>query len=527
MLPSPVVHSSRRFPQPRTPFIGRSIATSDVLSLLMEASRSVVTITGPGGVGKTRLALRIGAIARDHFRDGAIMVPLAPARGEGAVLRAVGQALGLHETRDVLLLDRVVDELGSLDVLLLLDNFEHLLRDAPDVERLVQELPALRLLVTSQAPLNVSGEQVYTLAPLDLPLAPDGKLDCLDDVESVNLFVDRARAVQPDFALTPDNAADVAEICRRLDGLPLAIELAAARIGILPPGALRERLSSSFFETLRRGQDGLPERHRALDATIGWSFELLDAAEQELIQRLAVFAGGFPLSAVETIRDGMEHHDRDGVELLSSLVEKNLVRLLGAVDGEPRYAMLETIRLFSRDRLRAEGHEEDARRRHARWCLTRIAQSPVGLGQVEHSAWVESITAEHENIRAALGWSVANEPELALELSNALWLFWYVQGYLVEGQRWMEQAVGAAIHAPPELKALALNNLGNLQYELGQLDRAERAYTESKALREAARDEVGVADILNNLGMLATARGDTARAHRVLMQSLERAPEIG
>lgn len=521
MLPSTMVRRSRRLPEPLSPLVGRTSAIATVLSLLTAPDRSIVTITGPGGVGKTRLALRVGAIAREHFRDGVIFVPLASGRGEDAVLGAIGQALDLHETADLPLFDRIVDDLASLEILLLLDNFEHLLFEAEIVDRLVRSLPALHVLLTSQTRLNLSAERIYSLSPLDLPPPGERSIDQLAAAESVQLFLDRARAVEPEFELTDGNVTNVVEICRMLDGLPLAIELAAARIGILPPDALRTRLSTSFFDTLRRGNRDLPDRHRALDAAIGWSFDLLSDSEQELLQRLSVFAGGFPLPAVEAAWTAMGRANGDGIEVLSSLAEKNLLRLLGTVAGEPRYLMLETIRLFARDELRAAGREDDACRAHARWCLTRAGQPDAGLDHDAHAAWLDRLSAEHENFRAALGWSVANDAGIALRLANSLWLFWYVQGHMVEGRRWMQRAVDAGADADPEAQALALNNLGNLEYELGELHRAEEAYTRSRAMWEAAGDEVGVADILNNLGMLATARGDTVTALEVLLKSLE------
>lgn len=510
----------QRVMEPRTRLIGRADHVSTLLSTLTTADRPIVTITGPGGVGKTRLALRLASAAREHFRDGVIFVPLAPVRGAGAVLRALAQALELREEPGGPLDDAVIDALRDLDALVILDNFEHVLADASSVDHLTQAVPSLRVLVTSQTRLDLASERVYALEPLTVPPPSGWDLDQLEDVEAVQLFIDRARSLQPGFTLTSDNAPHVVEICRSLDGLPLAIELAAARVNVLPIRALRDRISGSLFETLRSGRPDIAERHQALHATISWSYGLLPTPEQALLQRLSVFDGGFPLSAAAAVWAPPGSDDTDPEDILFSLVEKNFVRLLGEVAGEPRYAMLQMIRLFALEQLEHSSQEEHAKASHAAWCLLRAGQTGHGLDQAEHGIWIDRLTADQDNLRTALRWSIGQDPETALRLVNALWLFWYVRGHLAEGQQWLEEAVGAGERAPPGVRALALNNLGNLRYELGELDLAGASYEESRRLWQQAGDEIGAADVLNNLGMLATSRGDLAKARALLMESL-------
>jgi predicted ATPase/DNA-binding CsgD family transcriptional regulator len=520
MLYQSAIRNPQRVLEPRTRLIGRADLVATFLSMLSAADRPVVTITGPGGVGKTRLALRLASVAREHFRDGVIFVPLAPVRGEGAVLRALAQAVDLRDDADTPLFDALVRSLRDLDILLILDNFEHVLPDAAVVDRLIQANPSVRVLVTSQSRLELESERVCVLQPLTVPPAAGWALERLEQVEAIQLFVDRARALQPEFALTPESAPHVVEICRSLDGLPLAIELAAARINVLPISTLQQRISGSLFETLRSDRPDVAERHRALHATIAWSYGLLDATGQRLLTRLSVFVGGFPLSAVGDVwRPADGEHD-DPERNLFSLVEKNFIRLLGEIAGEPRYAMLEMIRRFALERLEGSSREE-ARAVHAAWCLQLVGQPDHGLDQAAHAAWVDRLTAEQDNLRSALRWSIRHDPATALRLVNGLWLFWYVRGHLSEGRQWLMEAVRVGESATPDIRALAMNNLGNLHYELGELDLAASSYEESLRLWREAGDEVGAADVLNNLGMLATSRGDVRKARALLTESLE------
>ncbi|MFL5921075.1 MAG: ATP-binding protein [Gaiellaceae bacterium] len=404
--------------------IGRERELAEAAALLNNGLR-VLTLTGTGGAGKTRLALQLAAEVVEAFANGVFFVSLAPVRDWELVAPTVARTLGLREQPGETVLETLGDYLADKELLLVLDNFEQVLAAAPAVAGLCAGSPRLKLLVTSRTPLRLSGERTYAVPPLELP-------------ESVRLFADRAHAAALEFAVTDENEEAIAEICRRLDRLPLAIELAAPRIRSLPPEALLRRLDQRL-KLLTGGAQDLDERQRTLRATIEWSYELLPAAERELFAQLGVFVGGCRLDAAEALCDSIGIDVLDG---LQSLVEKSLLRQRPDADGEPRFWMLETIREYALELLGGAGALEDARRRHADWFLALAEHVDVESRTGDQAAWFVQLDADIANLRAALDWAEeTREGELMLRLATALWGFWATRGHIAEGTTVLEEAL--------------------------------------------------------------------------------------
>ncbi len=477
----------------------------------------ILTLIGTGGVGKTRLALRVAADLAADFPDGIVFVPLAAVSQADMFLPAIAQAIGVQDSGERGLGEHVTRALEGLRLLLVLDNFEHLTAAAPSVSRMLASCSGLTVLVTSRVPLRVAGEQEFEVQPLGVPGTGTVSASEIESYPSVALFLQRTRAVRSNFVLDDANAAAVAEICRRVEGLPLALELAAARSKVLSPSAILARLTPGLG-LLTGGARDQPARLQTMREAIAWSHELLAESVQALFHRLAVFVGGFTLDAVETLgSDDSAGAVLDGIEML---VDSSLLQRYQGPDGETRFGMLETIREFALEQLIASGEEQAMYSRHASWALSYALEAqPFLYGGAFQSRWLDRLTVEHENLRVALGWTVDHEPETALGLVGALHWFWYVRGHLNEGRRWLASALAAAPDAPELPRARALLGAGMLANRQGD-PAAVTFLEESLSLSRQADDDVGTAFALGLLSLQAEDVGEYARAFTLMSEAL-------
>lgn len=510
-----------------TSLIGRQHELAALLQRLRGDRVRLLTLTGPAGVGKTRLALEAAQQLLQDLPDGAVFVDLVSIRDPELVLFGIAQALKIREFLDRSLLDRLRQHLSQKTMLLVMDNFEHVLPAAAAIGALIATCPHLKILATSRAPLHLSGEHEFPVAPLAHPdLVRMPAVELLLDFAAVALFVDRAQSARPDFALTPQNAHAVAEICLRLDGLPLALELAAVRIKVLPPEAIVERLQRRP-ELLTTGPVDLPPRQRTLSGAIGWSYDLLDSPEQTLFRRLAVFAGGSSLDAVNAVcnADGRFPNIVDG---LASLIDKSLLIQERRSDGEARFAMLETIRGYARERLEASGEDGVMQRQHAGYFLALVERAETEFHGPEQGRWLARLEAGHDNLRAALHWSIDGGADvlIGLRLAAALSRFWEIRGYWSEGRRWLDAVLRNSAGGPPAAKVHALNGAGLLAFEQGDYARATMLAEESLSLGRALGDKRGTANALNILGLCACVKGDYTSAAALGAESLTLCREI-
>jgi predicted ATPase/DNA-binding CsgD family transcriptional regulator/Tfp pilus assembly protein PilF len=530
------------------PLIGRTTELRLVRSRLTQPDARLLTLVGPAGTGKTRLAVEVASHAAAAFADGTFFVDLAPVHDAALVPSAIAKALDIREEGDRSLLDVLKERLSTRQTLLLLDNFEQVLGAAIQLSDLVQTCPQLKLLVTSRSALRLRWEHVLVVPPLDVPNA-------------VELFAQRAQRANPQFSLLDENRAAVEKICVRLDGLPLAIELAAARSRVLPPQALLSRLEHRL-DILETSAADRPTRQRTLRAALDWSYELLTEPEQAIFRRLGVFVGGFPLGAFGEVCDPDGALGLDGLAAVESLLDKSLLRPEpAAAQTEPRFGMLETLREYALERLRDSGEEAATLRRHACYYLVGADVPVAEMKLAQQKLWLQSLDAEHDNLRAALDWcQAAGEPQLGLSAASLLAWFWIVRGYVTEGRRWLTALLETAADAPPELRAealrvigslalhqsdyaaakalfeaslairrglgqpagliSALSSLGAVAMQQGEIENAEHYFAAALDIQTRIEDSVGIAESLNNLANLAHERGDLPRARELYERSL-------
>jgi predicted ATPase/class 3 adenylate cyclase len=577
-------------PVQATPFIGREREVQRIHDWLLNPAVRLITLTGPGGSGKTRLGMQSAASVVDAFDDGVFLISFESVSDSSLVLQTISETIGARESTGMTLIDSLNDHLSDKSILLVLDNFERLVRAGPQLSLLLGSNPGLKLLITSREALRIQGEHEFPVPMFGVPETGTAiSIEHLLEYDSICLFVERAREVKSDFALTAENAAAVVEICRRLDGLPLAIELAAARVRMLPPQALLKRLGHAL-SLLTGGARNLPERQQTLRATIAWSYDLLNDEEQALFQLLAVFAGGFTLDAAIAVAGEPDLDDpaeSSGMTGLSgesfyedpwaqsidvfngidALLSKSLVHQQATPDqtsDDPRFIMLETIREFGLEQLGEQ--RRTAQERHSRYFLMLAEMAETELQGPQQSDWLRRLNADHRNFRAALRFALtSSDAETGLRLSGALWPFWEVRGYFTEGRDWTERML--ELGGPPELRAKTLTGAGTMAWLQGDAvaatnhhsqaldlyqqlkheegvasalmnlgvqaalgndgERAEELFNESLKLFRSLGDDPGVADALNNLGILATSSGHYERAERLLHDSLTVRQRLG
>jgi predicted ATPase/class 3 adenylate cyclase len=502
-------------PPQRTSFVGRERELTEVPDLLGRSR--LVTLTGPGGTGKTRLALGVAGNAMQRFRDGVFVVDLSAVTDPTVVPAAIATALAVREDPAADRVRTLTDHLRDRELLLVLDNMEQVIEAADTVDRILDAAPALRVLATSRVPLRLSGEHEYRVDPLPLPdPVRAGEPEALGTCESVMLFLERASAVRGGFRLTDDNATAIAGIVERVDGLPLAIELAASRVKALSPEALFERLEQRL-PLLGGGPRDLPARQQTLRDTIRWSHDLLDEEERRLFARLSVFSGGFALEAAEALcAPGLALDVMDGI---GALVDHSLVRRQETGDGRVRYRMLETIREFALERLDESSDADEVRRRHAWHVVAMVEEAEPKL--LTERAQLDRIEEEHDNVRAALRWSIGRgQAEPGLRIAGAVWRFWQVRSHLAEGRRWTEELLtlpDAAARTPARAKALGA--LGSLTYYMREPDHVRGPYEESLGISRELGDQRGQAEGAYNLAWVHVLKGDLAGAKDLLLEA--------
>ncbi len=496
-------------PSPLSPLIGRQAEIAAACALLGNPDVRLLTITGPGGIGKTRLALRAAADSSDDFAGGVIFVSLAAIRDPALVAAAIAQAAGLAASLDDAAL---IEHLTDRQSLLLLDNFEQIVAAAPLIALLLAQCPGLKALVTSRSPLHLEGEQRYPLAPLSLP--PEGglTLDGLRQSDAAALFIQRVRAIRPNLTVTEREAPVIADICRRLDGVPLALELAAARTNVLSLPALLARLTDRLHVLTGERAD-VPERLRTMRQAIAWSYDLLTPEEQAIFRRASIFTGGGRIDALETVAGRSETPTMAFLDVLGRLVDHSLMHREEAPEREARITMLETLREFGQEQLRALDEEDAVRVAHAAYFLAFVEAGQPRLLGLDQAAWMDDLEFEQGNVRAALEWTLqSGDAETALRICAAIWRFWETRGHYEEGRAWIERSLetGAAVPTPVRLSGLI--GAAFLAEDHGDYDIAAARFEQAATLAHAAGDRRTLAQAWDGLGTVARNRGNFALA---------------
>jgi len=513
-------------PAQPNPMIGRENELREISQLVGTDDVRLLTLTGPGGAGKTRLALQIGAELLDGFRSGVFFVSLAPIADEDLLVPAIAQALAIREISGEDLAATLSAYLSDKQMLLVLDNFEQIVGAAPAIAKLLEAAPEVCILATSRERLRLSAEHVYEVPPLLLPDAAQEDLGALLGTDAIALFLARAEAVTPNFVLTQENAASVVAICRRLEGLPLALELAAARIAVLSPSALLGRLSERLA-VLTGGARDTDERHQTLRNTIEWSYDLLEVPDQLVFRRLAVFVDGCRLDATEAVCNS-EHGDVTALDGLQSLVDKSLVRNRPDSDGEPRFWMLETIREYASERLAKNGELEKIARRHSEHFLELAEQAEPDLWAQQTEVWLPRLDPEEANFRAALGWAIAREEaEFAVRLAGSLYPFWEIRARHGEARAWLNRALALDGAVPPGCRAKALVAAGRATSWQGEMGDAIALLEEAAELSRQLGDLEGVGRCLGFIGHGLLFTGNPERAAAVLDEAVALARSTG
>lgn len=523
------VRPPSNMPVQRTAFIGREREVANLRQLLSRADVRLVTLTGPGGIGKTRLAVQVVADMSAEFTGGICFVSLSVVGSKESVTRAIAQAIGLREMPGQSSQESLKEYVGGLTqpLLLLLDNFEHLLPAASDVAALLTLNPNLKVMVTSQALLHIYGEHelpVPALAAPDLLSVPQAP-EALSRFAAVALFLERAKAVKHDFTLTKENGNAVAAICARLDGLPLAIELAASRVKLLSPTAMLARLESSL-NLLSGGARDLPVRQQTLRGTVNWSYSLLNTAEQSLVRRLSVFAGGCTLEAIEAVCDTKGDLGIDVLDGMSSMVDKSLIQQLEQRGEEPRFLMLSTIREYALERLVESGEEFATRRAHAAYYI--VLAEECGEGLSSHPEWLERFDLEHQNFREALDFLIrTSDADWGMRLGAALFHFWETREHFAEGRAFLEKLLHLPGSVQPKMRARLLFYTAVLASSQGDFDSAQKLHKESLEVYRDLHDHRGVAVALNALGVTTRDRGDLDTACSLFEQCVATWRDLG
>ena len=496
--------------------IGRDEETAEIINLLRKAETRLLTITGVGGTGKTRLARTVSHLSLREFSDGVYYVGLSPIDNHELVVPIIAQTLNVREEGGKPLLECLREYLRDKKLLLILDNFEQIAQAALDVGELLDGSQNLKILVTSRVRLNLNLESEYTLQPLGVPTG-EKQLTAreLRRYPSIELFARRAQAAKSDFALTEQNAASVAEICRRLDGLPLAIELAAVRVKLFAPQAILRRLERSL-DLLTGGARDLPERQQTMRGAIRWSYDLLDADEKKLFERLSVFRGGFTLEGAAAVGNAQGDLSVDLLDVVSSLVDKSLALQREQADGEPRFRMLIVVREFAAEKHAKSGEEKEIKRRHAGFYAGLANTAEPDLLGAKAAEWMETFEREHDNLRSALEWTLDDRPETALRIVGIVYRFWLRRGYSTEGRKWIQAALEkCGDGADASLQVIANRGGGLMSLQQGDFEAANRFIEESLRLSREVGDKSLVCYALTSLKAIRVGEGDLAAAREL------------